>query len=150
MPEQDSGWNCCSVATFELGEAEKGDYKTKAENTTPNFRVTPWVDGTTPLESKEQAYNGADEERSSKQVDLSYLLSRCHAAVLAFRVVKEEEDGGNGDPAEGEVDPKASAVSLVTQGSGEKVDLPPTPCELIRKSAPKERPYDGRYAKHTR
>ncbi len=80
----------------------------------------PWIGATSPLESKEQAHDGADQEDGSEKVDLLQLLLGRHVRVAPWRIAEKEEDSCQSHAAEREVDPETpSPAGFICQRTAE-------------------------------
>ena len=90
---------------------EDGADAAKPQDATPDLGVAPPVDTSAPLEGQNEADNGTDEEKGTKQVHLSDLLASGESAMLALWVLEEEEDGRNRTTSEREIDPQDSLVT---------------------------------------
>jgi hypothetical protein len=90
---------------MELESGEDGDNQAKTQEAAPDLRVAPWVDTSAPLQGEKEADDGTDEEKGTKEVDLSNLLASGEFAMLAFRVLEKEENSGNRADSEREIDP---------------------------------------------
>ena len=103
--EENARWDRSAVAAVKLQRNENGDDQAKAQEGAPDSGITPGVDAATPLEGEKEANDGTDEEKGSKEIDLSDLLAGSEFAVLPLGVLEKEEDGGNGAAAKREIDP---------------------------------------------
>lgn len=107
LSEHDSRWQSRKIALPQLDSSERGDQQSKTEKASPDFGVGPRVGDTAPLESKKEADNGADEEESTKEVNLADFLFQRQIVVLPFGVLEEKEHGGNGNGADWKIDVEA-------------------------------------------
>lgn len=95
----------------ELDANEDGNHGSKATEETDDTRVVPGIFSTTPLQSKEQADNGRDENGGASKVELAKAIHEGHVdgvRVVAINLDKEEDDE-HGQAANGKVDVETPA-----------------------------------------
>jgi hypothetical protein len=71
---KDSRRNSRPVTTTELLRNKDNDHETKSQETTPHFRVFPFVSSPSPLQGQEQTDDRADEEESAEKIYFQNLL----------------------------------------------------------------------------
>lgn len=116
----------------ELDADEDGNHSSKATEETDDTRVVPGIFGTTPLQSKEQADDGRDEDGGASKVEFANAIHEGH--VDSVRVVAvnmdEEEDDDHGEATDGEVDVETPTPGCVLgkctskKGTGDRSDTP--------------------------
>jgi hypothetical protein len=65
----------------------------------------PWVNGTAPLEGKEEAYNCTNQEKCAEKVNLCDLFVRGEFVIFTLGILEEEKDDSDGTAAGREIDP---------------------------------------------
>lgn len=102
---------------------EDGNHGSKATEETDDTRVVPGIFSTTPLQSKEQADNGRDENGGASKVELAKTIHEGHVdsvRVIAVNLDKEE-DNEHGQAANGKVDVETPAPGgMFSKGTSEK------------------------------
>ena len=98
-----------SVAFPKLDASEGTDQQDEAEETAPDSAVGPGVSRAAPLQREEETDDGSDKKKGAEEVDLVDFFAKGEVGMRADGVVEEEEDGGDGDCADGEVDVETPA-----------------------------------------
>jgi hypothetical protein len=91
--DQNTWWQSSSVSQLDLERNEDADQKSETKKTSPNLAVAPRIRGTSPLQSKQETDDGADQKESTQEIDLLDLLLGGHVGVSSLRVLEEEEYG---------------------------------------------------------
>lgn len=102
---------------------EDGNHGSKATEKTDDTRVVPGIFSATPLQSKEQADNGRDENGGASKVELANASHKGHVdgvRVVAVNLDKEEDDE-HGQTSNGKVDVETPAPGcMFSKGTSEK------------------------------
>lgn len=115
-----------------LHSNEAADQKNEDDEKSDDAAVTPRVLASTPLQSKQQADDGRQEERGALEVEFLELLHEGGLGLCAAALNGEEgDDERSGDGAEGKVDEEA-----------------PAPCEMISEGSAHQRSSHRRDAVH--
>lgn len=104
-----------TVTLPELNTNEDGNHETKADKEADDARVAPGIISTTPLQSKQKADDGRDEDGGTDEIEHADTLEKGHLAGLCRVTVNmdEEEDDDHGEATDGEVDVEAPTPGCV-------------------------------------
>jgi hypothetical protein len=139
-----------------LQTAEDDNDQSEPKQAAPDSRIAPRIDNAAPLESKEKADDGTDQEESAQEVDLTNLLLCGELTLLPFRVFEEDHDDGDGNAPKRQVDPElyARRGQLICRDTntayckGDGITHTPAPRQAVSKGTTKDGPNHRGDAEH--